>query len=501
MQSKMDELRRLLGEIHDLRMAAAILEWDQETLMPPGGAAARARQLATLTRLAHERSVDPALGRLLDGLRPYEESLPYENDDASLIRVARYDFERAVRVPPAFMAELVAHASEVYQHWILARPANDFPSLIPDLEHTLDLSRRLAGFFPGYEHIADPLIEYSDRGMTVSKLRPLFAELRQGLAPLVQAIAERPLADDSCLRQLYPEAAQLDFGRQVASRLGYDFQRGRQDKSPHPFMTSFSIGDIRITTRVDEHMLAQALMGTIHEAGHAMYEQGINPEYENTPLADGTSSGVHESQSRLWENIVGRSLPFWEFFYPRLQSVFPDQLDGVSLESFYRAINRVEPSLIRTEADELTYNLHVMIRFELEAQMLEGVLSIRDLPEAWHERYRADLGVTAPDDRDGVLQDVHWYGGWIGGAFQGYTLGNVLGVQFFQAAQLAHPEILGEVQHGSFGTLHGWLKDNIYHHGRKFTASELVERSTGKPVSAEPYLAYLRKKFGELYQV
>jgi carboxypeptidase Taq len=501
MQPKMDELKRLLGEIHDLHMAAAVLEWDQETLMPPGGAPARARQLATLTRLAHERSIDPSLGRLLDDLRPYEEGLPYEDDDAGLIRVARYDFERAIKVPPAFMAELVAHTSEVYQRWTVARPANDFHSLIPDLERTLDLSRQLAEFFPGYEHICDPLIEYSDRGMTVATLRPLFAELRQGLAPLVKEIGALPPADDRCLRQSFPEAAQLMFGRQVVERLGYDFRRGRQDESPHPFMTAFSIGDIRITTRVDEHMLSQALMGTIHEAGHAMYEQGIDPEYENTPLADGVSSGVHESQSRLWENIVGRSLPFWEFFYPQLQSVFPEQLEDVSLDVFYRAINRVKPSLIRTEADELTYNLHVMIRFELEVQMLEGRLAIRDLPEAWRERYRSDLGVVPPDDRDGALQDVHWYGGRIGGAFQGYTLGNVLGAQFFEAAQLAHPEIQDDVRRGSFRTLHGWLKDNIYQHGRKFTAPELVERSTGKPVSAEPYLGYLRRKFGELYQV
>jgi carboxypeptidase Taq len=359
----------------------------------------------------------------------------------------------------------------------------------------------LAEFFPGYEHIGDPLIEYSDRGMTVSSLRTLFAELRQGLAPLVKAISELPPTDDSCLRKNFPKSAQLEFGRQVVERLGYDFRRGRQDESPHPFMTGFSLGDVRITTRVDERMLTQALMGTIHESGHAMYEQGIDPDYENTPLADGVSSGVHESQSRLWENVVGRSLPFWEFFYPRLQSVFPDQLGSVSLDTFYRAINRVKPSLIRTEADELTYNLHVMIRFELEVEMLEGRLSIRDLPEAWHARYRADLGIAAPDDRDGVLQDVHWYGGLIGGEFQGYTLGNVFGAQFYEAAQAAHPEITEQARTGSFERLHGWLKENVYRHGRKFTSPELVERATGKPASAGPYLGYLKNKFGELYQV
>lgn len=499
MHSKLVELKRLLAEVSDLRMAAAVLEWDQATGMPPGGAPARARQLATLTRLAHEKSIDPALGRLLDQLQPEEENLPYASDDASLIRIARYDFERAIRVPPSFLADFAAHMSEVYQRWTVSRPANDFNSLIPALERTLELSRKLADFFPGYEHIADPLIEYSDRGMNVSTLRQLFSELRQGLAPMVNSISELPLTDDRCLRQMFPESAQLTFGRQVIERLGYDFRRGRQDKSPHPFMTGFSLGDVRITTRVDERMLTQALMGMIHEAGHAMYEQGINPDYESTPLADGVSSGVHESQSRLWENILGRSRPFWEFFYPKLQSVFPEQLQGVSVDTFYRAINQVNKSLIRTDADELTYNLHVMIRFDLEIDMLEGRLSIRDLPDAWHERYRSEVGVVAPDDRDGVLQDVHWYGGWIGGGFQGYTLGNVLSGQFFEAAQAAHPEIMNEARAGSFETLHGWLRDNIYTHGRKFTTPELVEMATGKPVSAEPYLGYLREKFGELY--
>ena len=501
MPSQMLELKRLLGEIKDLQSAAAVLEWDQATLMPPGGAAARARQLATLTRLAHEKLTDPSLGKLLDELGPYDSNIPYDSDEAGLIRAARYDFEQAIRVPASFQAEFSAHTSEAYQAWTVARPADDFDSMVPILERTLQLSRRLAEYFPGYEHIADPLIEYSDRGMTVAELRILFDELRQGLASLVKVINEHPPFDDSCLRRTFPEQAQLAFGREVIEQLGFDFRRGRQDKSPHPFMTGFSLGDVRITTRVDEHMLAQALMGTIHEAGHAMYEQGINPEFEGTPLADGVSSGVHESQSRLWENIVGRSRPFWTFFFPRLQEVFPDQLNDVLVETFYQAINRVHKSLIRTEADELTYNLHVMIRFDLELAMLEGSLAVRDLPEAWRERYRSDIGIVPPDDRDGVLQDVHWYSGRIGGAFQGYTLGNVLGAQFFEAARTAHPEIENEISSGSFETLHGWLGEHVYTHGRKYTTPELVQIATGKPVSSEPYLRYLRQKFGELYRL
>jgi carboxypeptidase Taq len=284
-------------------------------------------------------------------------------------------------------------------------------------------------------------------------------------------------------------------------RLGYDFDRGRQDKTRHPFQTSLSLGDIRITTRVKENDLGDALFSTIHEAGHAMYEQGIRSELEGTPLQHGTSSGVHESQSRLWENIVGRSRGFWEFFYPKLQAAFPSQLGNVPLDVFYRAINKVEPSLIRTDADEVTYNLHVMIRFDLELQLLEGKLAVRDLPEAWRERYQSDLGVSAPDDRDGVLQDVHWFGGQIGGAFQGYTLGNILSAQFFEAATKARPAIPDQIARGEFSTLHGWLKENIYQHGSKFTANEIVKRVTGQPLTIEPYICYLRTKYGELYKL
>jgi carboxypeptidase Taq len=285
----------------------------------------------------------------------------------------------------------------------------------------------------------------------------------------------------------------------IARRSGYDFQRGRQDKSPHPFTIDFSIGDVRITNRVQEGLLIDALFGSMHEAGHAMYEQGIDIALEGTPLAEGTSAGVHESQSRLWENIVGRSRGFWSFFYPRLQEVFPQQLRSVPLDIFYRAINKVERSAIRTDADEVTYNLHVMMRFDFELSMLEGTLAVRDLPDAWRERAQADLGIDPPDDRDGVLQDVHWFDGVIGGVFQGYTLGNILSAQFYEVALQAHPEIPAQMERGEFGTLLGWLREEIYQYGRKFTANELVERVTGGPMRIEPYLHYLQNKYGELY--
>jgi carboxypeptidase Taq len=500
-ESKLTELKNRLLEINDLESAAALLSWDQTTYMPPGGAAARGRQMATLGQLAHEKLTDPAIGRLLDDLRPYAESLPYDSDDAGLLRVTCHDYERAVKVPPAFTAQFLSHITASYEAWAKARPENNFAAVLPMLEKTLDLSRQYAEFFPGYDHIADPLIDASDYGMQAATVRSLFAALREQLVPIVHAISAQPPADDACLKQPYDEAQQLAFGMDAIRRYGYDFERGRQDKTFHPFMTKFSLGDVRITTRVDPNNLGEALFSTLHEAGHALYELGINMEYEGTPLANGTSAGVHESQSRLWENIVGRSRGFWQFFYPKLQATFPDQLGQVPLDTFYGAINKVQRSLIRTDADEVTYNLHVMMRFDFELDLLEGKLELRDLPEAWWERMKSDLGVTPPDDRDGVLQDVHWYAGTIGGAFQGYTIGNVLSAQFFESATRAHPQIGAEIAAGEFGTLHGWLKQNVYQHGRKYTAAELVERATGGPLSFEPYIRYLREKYGELYNL
>jgi carboxypeptidase Taq len=500
-ETKLQELKRRLREIGDLGAASALLDWDQATYMPQGGAAARARQGAMLRRLAHELSVDPALGRLIDELLPYADSLSYDTDDASLIRVARRDFEKAIKVPPDFVARANALRSASFDAWTRARPANDFATMLPFLERNLELSREYADFFRPYDHIADPLIDDADEGMTTASVRALFAELRSELVPMVHAISEQSPAGDSCLHGVFAEAAQLAFSRTIAERMGYDLRRGRLDTTHHPFCTKFSVGDVRITTRVYESDIGQALFSTLHETGHALYEQGVSAVLEGTPLGHGTSAGVHESQSRLWEIVVARSLGFWQHFYPLLQKAFPDQLGPVALDTFYRAVNKVERSLIRTEADEVTYNLHIMLRFDLELKMLEGRLRVEDLPEAWREGMRADLGVLPADDRDGCLQDVHWFSGAIGGAFQSYTIGNILSAQFYAAAVEANPEIPREIEQGRLSTLHGWLRDRIYRHGRKYQPSELVERTTGRPMSMEPYLAYLRTKYGEIYRL
>lgn len=502
MEEKLKELKARLREVDDLQSAVSLLNWDQATYMPPAGAAARGRQMATLSRLAQEKFTDPQVGRLLDELEPLVEDLPYESDEASLVRVARRDYERSIKVPPSFTAEFYEHTAIAYNVWAEARPANDFARVAPYLQKNLDLSRKLSGFFPGYDHVADPLIAFSDYGMTVSTIKPLFSELRRRLTPLVEAITAQGEVDDSFLHRAYPEQQQLDFGCRVIKRYGYDFERGRQDKTHHPFMTKFALDDVRITTRVQENNLNEALFSTLHEAGHALYELGIDPALEATPLASGASSGMHESQSRLWENQVGRSLPFWKYFYPHLQETFPEQLGDISLDAFYRAINKVQRSLIRTDADEVTYNLHVMTRFDLELQMLEGQLAIADLPEAWHERYQQDIGIRASEERNGVMQDVHWFAGAVGGAFQGYTLGNVLAAMFYAQAQDEHPEILTEMEEkGKFDTLHNWLRRNIYCHGSKFTTAEMVQRVTGGPLTVEPYFNYLQAKFGQLYDL
>ena len=500
MHPRLQDLKARLRDTYDLDMTASLLQWDQTTYMPPGGAEARARQLALLGRLAHQNRTHADIGRWLEELREVERSLPYDSDEAGLIRVTRRGYERATRVPMELVSEFQTHASATYQAWTEARPAGDFPRMVPMLEKTLELSRRWAECFPGYETIADPLIDAQDFGMKASTVKALFADLRAALVPLVRAIGERPRVDVDCLRQAVPEATQQRFAVDVIRRFGYDFERGRLDRTHHPFMTKFSLGDVRITTKYRTDDMAFALFSTLHEAGHALYEQGIALDFEGTPLAHGTSAGMHESQSRMWENLVGRSRGFWEFFYPRLQAEMTAFKD-VPLDLFYRAINCVEPSLIRIEADEVTYNLHVMLRFDFELDLLEGRLAVRDLAEAWRERIRADFDLEIENDRDGALQDVHWFGANIGGVFQGYTLGNVMSAQLHEAALRAHPSIPEQLARGEFGLLLGWLREHVHRHGSKFTASEIIERATGRPLTIEPYMRYLWGKYGPLYGV
>ncbi len=495
------ELQEKLADIGDMGGAIALMHWDQATYMPEGSAMARGRQIGALSRMSHEMFVHPRVGELLGNLEPLERKMAYDSFEASVIRVTRRDYDKATRLPPEFIAKISTHNAEKGQAWVKARPENDFAAMIPYLEKTVEYSREMADFFPGYEHIADPLIDFADHGMKTSDIRKLFAELRAELVPMVKKITEQEPVDDSFLKGGFDREKQLEFGRMLARDIGYSFNTGREDMAPHPFTISLSIQDVRITTRVDPDDPRDALFSTIHEAGHGMYEQGIDPEFENTVLAGGTSSGVHESQSRLWENIVGRSRGFWKFYYPRLQETFPERLAHVTVEEFYRAINKVERSLIRTDADEVTYNLHVMLRFNMELDLLEGNIQAADMADEWKARFKDDMGIEVPDDRDGVLQDIHWYQSGIGGQFQGYTLGNVMGAQFYEAALRTHPEIPAQIEKGKFNTLHTWLRNMIYQHGSKYTANELVEKATGRPLTTEPYIRYLKEKYGDIYGI
>lgn len=497
--AQLAELKHRLRDVEDLISANAVLGWDEATYMPPGGAEARGRQSALLSRLAHERFTDPAVGGLLDDLAPWAAALAPDSVDAALVRVTRRDYERATKVPTAFVQRMAEHASASYHAWQKARPADDFAAVRPFLETTVELSREYASYFPGFSHPFDPLIDAVEEGMTVEGARALFATLRPALVDLIGAIGERPPIDDGCLSGTFDVDAQRAFGEDVVRAFGYDFERGRQDTTAHPFMTKLGRGDVRITTRFRADDVADGLFSTLHEAGHAMYEQGVDDGLDGTPLFGGATSGVHESQSRLWENIVGRSLPFWRHYYPRLQAAFPAAFGDVDVSTFHRAINKVAPSLIRVDADEVTYNLHVMLRFDFELALLEGSLAVADLPDAWRERMAADLGVAVPDDRRGALQDVHWYAGQVGGAFQSYTLGNVMSAQIYAAAERALPDLDDQIAAGMFGPLRAWLTSHIYRHGRMFTAPELIARATGAPLGVESYLAYLHTKYGALY--
>ncbi len=491
---QLQELRGILATVNDLSSAGALLHWDQATYMPNGGTSARGRQLATLSRLAHETFTAPHVGELLESLRALESETDPDGLESALIRVTRRDWEKAVRIPTEFEARMSEHCAIAYETWTRARADNDWNLIAPVMEKTLDLSRELASFTP-HEHPADPLIDDSDPGFSAAQISALFAELRAELVPLVREVTSRPPADDAVLRGHFDIGAQRHFARAVVGDFGYSFERGRMDATHHPFMTKFSLGDVRITIREDESEVSSLLLGAMHEAGHGMYEQGISPIYEATPLANGASSGLHESQSRLWENFVGRSGAFWRHYYPRFQELFP-QLNGVKLDEFLVALNRSERTLIRTESDELTYNLHVMIRFDLELQMLDGRLQIADLPDAWNARYASDLGVQVPNFADGCLQDVHWFMGAIGGAFQCYTLGNILSAQFFEAATRSQPSIEIDMERGEFGALHDWLTGNLYRFGRAREPQHLIESALGGPLDIKPYMNYLRGKYG-----
>ena len=498
MSEKLEQLKEMLGEVADIGRAASVLSWDQQVNMPPGGNDARGQQLATLSKIAQEKFITDEVGHLIDDLK--QELNGADTDEAAMVRVAARDYNKAKRVPPSFIAEQALVTSRAFEAWREAKGKSDFSIFEPHLEKVVELTHKYISFFPPGDHPYDTLLDDYEPGMKTADVKEIFDELRPKQVKLIKAIAASKQVKDDFLFKTYNEKKLNDFGVDVITRFGYDWTRGRQDKAPHPFETTFSVNDVRITTRYEKDNPLAMLFSTMHEAGHAMYEQGVNPSYERTPIAGGTSLAVHESQSRMWENLVGRSLPFWEHFYPALKQLFPSQLEGVSLKSFYKAINKVEPSLIRVNADEATYNLHVMLRLELEIGMVEGTIAVKDLPELWNAKMQGYLGITPPDAARGVLQDIHWSGGAIG-YFSTYALGNLVSAQLWEKINKDIRDLPDQIRKGDFSELLGWLRKNIHQHGQKYEPQKLVEMVTGSRITPQPYVKYLTKKYSEIYNL
>lgn len=501
MPEHFDRLLQHVHEVHDLAVAGAVLNWDREVNMPKAGMPARIEQLTTLRRVVHVKSTSDELGELIQDAAAEVDGSGYDSFEESLLRVVRYDYEQARKLPEEFVARMTMVSGQAHQAWVEARENDDFETFLPWLEQVVQLGREMAEL-RGYEgELYDTLLDAFERDMKTADVRRIFDAVASETAELLAAIRDSDVeVDDSLLHQPYDVREQEAFARYAAEAVGYDISRGHLGTAVHPFATSFSRDDCRITSRWYPDFLSPSLFGTMHESGHAMYEQGTAPELARTPLARGTSMGIHESQSRMMENIVGRSLPFWRAHYPALQERFPAQLGDHDVTDFYRAINKVQPSFIRVEADELTYNLHIILRFELEQALLTGDLVPADVPAAWNERMQALLGVTPPSDAQGCLQDVHWTRPMFG-YFPTYALGNLYAAQLHEAA-LASDAAIGEaLERGDTGPLRAWLGENVHRHGRTYKPAELVARATGAPLGHEAFMRYARGKFGPIYEV
>jgi len=503
-----ETLTARLLEIQRINSAASLLSWDQETYMPAGGGEARAEQISTLQGIAHQKLISPEIERLLttwvDPETGETRDSPGESWDEparSLLREVWRDYSRAKKLPSEFVMTLSRECSLAQQVWAEAKDNHAFSQFLPNLRTVLSLKREEAEYLGYRDSPYNALLDVYEPGSTIAALRPLFAQIKGRLVPLLKKIQQSSVQiDDTILFHTFDQAHQLEFGRVVLIAMGYDFERGRLDLSAHPFTTSFHPTDVRVTTRVHEHDLQSCLFSCIHEGGHGLYDQGLDPRYFGTPLGDSVSLGIHESQSRMWENCVGRSRSFWRFFYPMLQQTFHHQLRALDGEQFYAAINRVKPSLIRVEADELTYNLHVMLRFEIEQDLIEGRTRPEDLPGVWNQKMEEYLGIVPSNDAEGVLQDVHWSIGAFG-YFPTYTLGNLYSVQFYEQAKLEIPHLEDEIAAGQLLVLRRWLGQKIHRWGRMFTPDHLAQRVTGKSLDPEPFLSYVEKKYGELYKL
>jgi carboxypeptidase Taq len=499
-EANVTELRRRLGEILDLKRTSALLGWDQQTMMPPKGNEARADQLATVDRFSHELFVSDEMGKLLDDLAPYEAELDPESIDAALIRVTRRDWEKARRVPPELQAEITKAEVLGVMAWAEARRNSDFDAFLPYLEKNVKLKRRYVECFKDTGNSDyDILLDDYQEGARSEEITAIFERVKEVVVPLIREVAAAEPVEKGFAHGHFPVEKQELFGREILEALGYSSEAWRLDPTVHPFATSISVDDIRLTTRYSETD-AESVFHTSHEFGHGIYEHGIDPALERTPLVELNSMVLHESQSRLWENLVCRSRPFWGRFFPRLQELFPEQLGGATDEQWWRYVNRVEPGFIRVDADEVTYGLHIILRYELEQEIVAGRLALGDLPGVWNERMKEYFGLDVPDDARGVLQDVHWSGGSFG-YFPTYLLGTIASVQIWERVKTDLPDLDSQIEAGEFGALRDWLGENMYRWGRRFTPDEMLERIVGGPLDVEPYLAYLKSKVESIYGV
>lgn len=499
MSSAYRALLERLREVHSLEKSSELLEWDQQVCMPRGGGAARMDQYGALKGAAHARFAGDEVGRLIDAAAR-EVPADGDSDETALVRWARREWGRKRQLPAELVSDLARQTSLAQEVWVEARTRKDFSVFRPALEKMVQLKRRMAEALGPRADLYDAWLEEFEPGLSTAETARILGDMKAGLVPLVKAVSAKASAvSGAVLQGRFDVARQRTLSEEIARAMGFDFERGRLDTAAHPFSMSCSPDDVRLTTRYSEDQVLGSFFGTMHETGHGLYEQNVGDSLKGTPLCGGATMAMHESQSRLWENIVGRSPGFWKRWLPRFQELFP-QTAGVALQDFVRAVNRSESSFIRVEADELTYSLHILLRFELERDLLAGRVQAAELPRVWNERMEESLGIVPPDDACGVLQDVHWAAGLFG-YFPTYALGNVISVQLWEAALSAVPDIPRDIEQGRMAPLLGWLRENVHRHGRKFTAPELVRRATGRPIEAAPYLRYLRRKYGELYRL
>lgn len=491
---RLNQLKESIAKILDVHSVLSLMHWDLEVTMPPKGADARGQQLATLSAIAHRMMTDPEMGNCIAELQDADLS----GDDALTLREIEHDYTLATKLPESYVTTFAEKQNAAYQAWTEAREKNDFSIFQSHLETLVDLSRQKADYF-GYEGSPyNALLTEYERGMTAEEITPIFDDLAVRQSALIERIRNANQPDTAWVDQDWNEDAQWDFTMEVLRDIGYDFDAGRQDKSVHPFTTNFDINDVRITTRIHERELFSALTGSIHEGGHALYEQGILQSDRRSILGQAASLGIHESQSRMWENMIGRSLPFWQHYASSVQNRYPGQLKGIGADDLYRAVNEVKPSLIRVEADECTYNLHVILRFEIEMGLIEGDLKVSEVPEAWNSKMKQYLGLDVPSDAEGCLQDIHWSHGSFG-YFPTYALGNLYAAQLFETIETAIPDLWSQVGEGNFAPLLAWLRTNVHEVGRRKLATEIVTDATGVAPSSEPYMRYLESKYSALY--